>query len=84
MDIVWYVVIIIIMFMLITNREALSARPDAEEKEQIIRDVLTNRYFFRSGKLNDAKKKFPWVDPVIFEDIRRLRQVTRETLNEIL
>jgi len=71
----WYIVIfcILVYFLFVTCRkEGLTVKPSSDQIEDFTNKILQNKHVFVGGSLNSARSAMPWVDAVIYEDVRRL------------
>ena len=54
-----------------------------EKKDEIINSILKNKDFINKNNLNTLRKKYEWIDPIIYEDIIQLNRkgnLNRESL----
>jgi hypothetical protein len=76
---------LMIVLFLGSKREGLTSLPTPSEKKKYASEVMENRHLFSasSGSLDKARSKMPWMDPVVFEDIRRANNFTLEALENL-
>ncbi len=84
-----FVLLIVLLVLLIckTRTEGLVSKPTDAEKEKLSELILKNRELFDNKDLPTAKRKFNWLDPVIYEDLRKLARanmLSREYIIEVL
>ena len=63
-----------------SKKEGLLNRPNPEERQKIINDIMKHKESFQTEKYTNLKKKMPWLDNVVYEDIYKL--VKNNELNE--
>lgn len=76
-DLVACVIVTLILLKVLTNcqRDSLITRPDHATRETMAADVLKNKRIFNSAvDVSDIRHRMPWMDAVIYEDIRKLSQ----------
>lgn len=69
------VVVCVVLFMLINSRrvESMQNRPSQAERAMMARQLMAVRSDFdKADGLDRMKSKLDWIDPVVYEDLRRL------------
>ena len=76
------VVIIIIGILVLLNvqTEGLTSKPSNFEKQKYTNEILANKNIFAKSTFYNAKEKMPWLDALIYEDVRQL--VRQNNLNK--
>ena len=83
------VLLIIFMYLLFTmdGDEGLTNKPTDAEKQGYIDDIINNKSFFSNKKTYyAAKEKLPWLDAIIYEDVRylvRQNNLNKNSLNSV-
>jgi hypothetical protein len=65
--------------------EKLQSRPPPGEASTMAKEIISNTSFLDT--LDMAKSKFPFMDVVLYEDIRRLKdnqQLTESTITQLI
>jgi hypothetical protein len=86
----WLCVIILVSLVLfLVNyldgdflREGLVSRPDNGEKTQISNQIIANANLF-SRPYSEIAGRFPWMDIVLYEDVRGLIRANRLNPQEL-
>lgn len=69
------VVVCVVLFMLMNSRrvESMQNRPSQAERAMMARQLMAVRSDFdKADGLDRMKSKLDWIDPVVYEDLRRL------------
>lgn len=85
--IVLIVFCIIWLYLYTTDREGMRSRPSNKQLDQYTSDIIKNRELFINNSLRGVQREIPWVDPVIYEDIRLLAHrggMTEQNVKKIL
>lgn len=64
---------LVCVFINYKQTESLTTRPNNEEKNGMISEVMKHADLFRNaGNLELARNEMPWMDAIVYEDLRRL------------
>ena len=75
------IVLFIILLWDFNCKEALTTKPNDAEKQKYINEILNNKKIFNNRHTYySAKEKIPWMDAIIYEDVRQL--VRQNNLNK--
>ena len=56
-----------------SEKEYLVSRPQANELPRMVRKIMGGKdYFSSGGNLDEVKKSMPWMDAVLYEDLRHM------------
>lgn len=87
-DCVLIALIIYLIYKWVSKEGFLNRRPTKDQKEKYIDTILSNKEMFEANThIDDAKSKFPWMDPVLFNDIKQLlrkSKLTKESISKYL
>jgi hypothetical protein len=64
------IVTIIVVMVLSKKQEGLSSQPTKEQAEQYATHIMKNPQIV--GGYQKAKELYGWMDPVVYEDVRRV------------
>ena len=67
-----------------TTSEGLTTKPTDKSVDILSKEVVENKNLFKNSSLSNAKRKLPWVDVIIYEDIRKLDNFTIENIKKII
>ena len=84
MGIMLVILINIMMDLICSNeREFLTARPNDSEKNNMTREIMSNRKIFEDPPISieEVRMGIPWMDAIVYEDIRRL--VREKKFNDV-
>ncbi len=84
MEIFVYQLIIIVLLVLLLKpkcSEGLVTKPTGEDIHKYSKDILINREVFKNGTFYRAREKMPWIDPIVYEEVRLL--ATKNNLNDV-
>jgi hypothetical protein len=76
---------LLVFFLRGRKVEKLTSMPTTEEKKRYAREIIENKSLFshQKGSLEKAKAKMPWMDPVLFENVRKNGEFTTEALENL-
>lgn len=80
------IVLLLILIMFKNNKECLATRPKDDMIPKMTRDIIENEGMFTGG-IELVRKKLPWVDPVLYEDVRHLaikKNINADTVSRLL
>ena len=81
------VVIIIIIAYNIKCKEGLVSRPLGATRQKYINDILNNKNMFdKRHTYYSAREKMPWLDAIIYEEVRHLARqnnLNKNSLNTV-
>ena len=66
------IAIILIIFLLCRRREGIISKPVGHEIEAKAKEIIGAREDFADTTLENARRKLPWLDNVMYEDLRSL------------
>ncbi len=78
--------IFLIVWIYKCNREGLVNKPNPIERENMVTQILNSKRVFGQS-LNSARSELPWIDAVVYEDVRELisdNKFNKDQLNNIL
>ena len=80
-------VLLILVFLHKCQREGiLVERPDFSQRQQLTKEILDSKHLFIES-FSAAKKAMPWLDSVIYEDVRQLvmnNNANEKTVSNVL
>jgi hypothetical protein len=65
------------------QRDRLTARPSASQRGAMAGQIMKHRELFRQGGLTLAKEEMPWMDALVYEDVRGLERRGGMTLTRV-
>ena len=74
----YYIILIIILivywFVYVSKNKKESFIPDVSKNTVDLYsvEIYNNLHLFRDNKLKEVKQHLPWVDPVLYEDVRSI------------
>jgi hypothetical protein len=68
---------------MINKKEGLQRRPTPEEVQQLTQQTISFKELFDQSQLAAAKRVMPWLDPVVYEDLRMLNSSGQFTAEQI-
>ena len=80
------IIILIVLILFKNNREYLVSKPKAHMIPTMTQEIIQNEGMFTSG-IEPVKKKIPWMDPVLYEDVRNLsfkKNINTDTVSRLL
>ena len=86
------IIVLIVMFIAYelcnSRNETLVSKPSNVQRHNMIQQVLSNQELFRSpvAKMYDAREQLPWLDGVVYEDLRILynkNQLNYQNINNV-
>ena len=80
------IVLLLILLLVKNNRECLVSRPKSDMIPKMTQDIIQNEGMFTGG-IELVKQKLPWVDPVLYEDVRNLsikKNINANTVSNLL
>lgn len=81
---IYIIVVIILLIHVNTSKEGLTNKPSNEQIKHMSSDILNNKYLFNSqSNFYSARNKISWIDPVIYEQIRMMKEINRENLSSV-
>ena len=79
--------LLVLLFIHKYRREGiLVERPKGAQTNRLVDEILSSRHLFTES-FSVAKKAMPWLDPVIYEDVRRLvmnNNATPQNISKVL
>lgn len=66
------VLIIILLFKSYKRNECFTSKPSSDDVKRYTSEMISHRDMFGKS-FYEARKKMDWLDPVIYEDARRLK-----------
>ena len=66
------VILVLIIIYLIVSDEQDDGMTNGVDYAKVSQIMANPKLFSKSGTLRNAKAKLPWIDPVLYEDIRNL------------
>ncbi len=54
------------------QKEGLTSKPTEAEKVQFTNEIIENKDYFTENGLKKLRNKLPWMDPILYEDVRKL------------
>jgi hypothetical protein len=76
------VIVIVVYFLCKCRTEGLTNKPSKEQKQYMLNQMLNHKELF-STSLENTKNKLPWVDAVVYEDVRSLIYKNRFDKNNL-
>ena len=80
------IALLLILILFKNNKECLATRPKDDMIPKMTQDIIENEGMFTGG-IELVKKKLPWVDPVLYEDVRHLsikKNINTDTVSRLL
>ncbi len=78
------IVLFIILLWDFNCKEALTTKPNDAEKQKYINEILNNKKIFGNRHTYySAKEKIPWMDAIIYEDVRQLARQNNLNKNSV-
>jgi hypothetical protein len=85
-DITFILIILLIILLLFKNkREPLANKPKPDMIPKMTQQIIENEGMF-VGNLNKVKEKLPWMDAVLYEDVRNLsfkKNINTDTVSNL-
>ncbi len=64
------VLLILVILDSYKKKEGLLSRPSQNEKARMVKEIMNNEELIKAGKLNRLKEDLPWMDAILYEDLR--------------
>lgn len=80
------IIILIVLILFKNNKECLVSKPKAHMIPKMTLEIIQNEGMFTGG-IESVKKKLPWMDPVLYEDVRNLsfkKNISMDTVSKLL
>ena len=80
------IIILIVLILFKNNREYLVSKPKDHMIPKMAQEIMQNEGMFTGG-IESVRKKLPWVDPVLYEDVRNLsfkKNISMDTVSRLL
>jgi hypothetical protein len=85
MGVILCILVVFVIALVSTNyKEGLVSKPNDAEKVQYFNDIVNNKHIFGGqGTFYEAKEKMPWMDAIIYEDVRQLARQNNLNKNSV-
>ena len=81
-----FLIIILLVVIFSKRKECLISKPNKDMISSMANEIVENEGMF-SGGLESVKKKIKWMDPITYEDVRKLhfsKKLNHKTIRDIL
>lgn len=68
---------------MMNKKEGLQRKPTPEEAKQLAQQTISFKELFDQSQMAAAKRVMPWLDPVVYEDLRMLNSSGQFTAEQV-